>query len=156
MKNLFFVFCIAAAALLGMSFTNHYSAPSDGQPDDIVGIWKNGEGTGMIEIYKKEDKFFGKVVWLKVPNKADGTPRTDDKNPDEKLRSQPLMGIENLRNFVWLSDGVWQKGTIYDPKKGKTYSCNITMTDGNTLEVRGYIGISLIGRTDTWKRQAAK
>ncbi|RZL30018.1 MAG: DUF2147 domain-containing protein, partial [Pedobacter sp.] len=46
----------------------------------------------------------------------------------------------------------WIDGTIYDPKTGKTYSCNLTLKDNNTLNVRGYIGISIIGRSETFKR----
>ena len=50
----------------------------------------------------------------------------------------------------------WEEGKIYDPKSGNDYSCEIKMTDANTLEVRGYVGISMFGRTDVWKRQKMK
>jgi len=59
-------------------------------------------------------------------------------------------------NGTWLSgdgDGEWSGGTIYDPNNGKTYSCKLKLTGPDTLKVRGYIGISLIGRSETWKRQ---
>jgi uncharacterized protein (DUF2147 family) len=139
------------------SFTWHKPLFDDGQPDDIIGVWKNGEGTGLVQIYKGSDnKFYGKIVWLKVPNNPDGTPRTDVNNPDEKLHSRQLRGLENLREFTWVSDGIWENGSIYDPKVGKSYSCTIKMPDWYTLEVRGYIGISAFGRTDTWKRQEKK
>ena len=125
-------------------------------PDAVIGVWKNGEGTGMVQIFKKADKYYGKIVWLKVPNNPDGTPRTDINNPDEKLRNTPLKGIENLRDFKYISENKWEEGNIYDPKVGKDYSCEIKMIDANTLEVRGFIGVSLFGRTDVWKRQQAK
>lgn len=125
-------------------------------PDAILGVWKNGEGTGMVQVYKRGDKYFGKVVWLKVPNNPDGTPRTDVNNPDEKLRTRPLKGLENLRNFVHKGDNVWEEGQVYDPKTGNDYSCEMKLVDANTLEVRGYIGVSLFGRTDVWKRQVKK
>lgn len=51
-------------------------------------------------------------------------------------------------------DGRWSVGQIYDPNSGKTYSCKLKLIDRNTLYVRGYIGISLIGRTETWRRQS--
>lgn len=125
-------------------------------PDAIVGVWKNGEGTGLIQIYKKGEKYFGKVVWLKVANNPDGTPRTDVNNPDEKLRTRPLKGLENLRDFSYKADNKWEGGNIYEPKSGNDYSCEIKLVDDNTLEVRGFIGVSLFGRTDVWKRQVKK
>jgi uncharacterized protein (DUF2147 family) len=124
--------------------------------DALLGVWKNGEGTGMVQIYKKGDKYCGRIVWLKVMNNADGTARTDINNPDEKLHSRPLKGLENLRDFVAKGDGKWDEGRIYDPKNGNDYACEIKLVDANTLEVRGYIGVSLFGRTDVWKRQVKK
>ncbi|MCC2548622.1 DUF2147 domain-containing protein [Hymenobacter sp. BT175] len=126
-------------------------------PDAVIGVWKNGEGTGMIQIYKKSDnKYYGRLVWLKVPNNPDGTPRTDVNNPDESKRKVKLKGLENMREFTYAGENKWENGKIYDPKNGSDYSCEMTLTDPNTLEVRGFIGVSLFGRTDVWKRQIAK
>lgn len=126
-------------------------------PDAVVGVWKTGEGTGMVQIYKKGDKYFGRVVWMKVPNNPDGTPRTDVNNPDEKLRTRPLRGLENMRGFTYVAaNDRWESGNIYDPKNGSDYSCEMKLVDANTLEVRGFIGVSLFGRTDVWKRQVKK
>jgi uncharacterized protein (DUF2147 family) len=96
------------------------------------------------------------VLWQKIPNNPDGTPRTDVNNPDEKLRKRPLKGLENLREFVYAGNNVWDSGRVYDPKTGNDYSCEMKLIDANTLEVRGYIGVSLFGRTDVWKRQVKK
>jgi uncharacterized protein (DUF2147 family) len=57
---------------------------------------------------------------------------------------------------VYKSENLWEEGNIYDPKNGNTYSSTMRLINGNSLEVRGYIGVSLIGRTDTWTRQVAK
>lgn len=138
--------------LFNFSILNVFAQKSDA----IVGVWKNGEGTGMVQIYKKGEKYFGKIVWLKVANDASGKPRTDFNNPDEKLQSRPLKGLENLRNFVFKGDNKWEDGSIYDPKNGNDYSCEMKLVDENTLEVRGFIGVSLFGRTDVWKRQIKK
>ncbi|PYF72641.1 DUF2147 domain-containing protein [Pedobacter nutrimenti] len=119
--------------------------------DAIVGQWVNASGEAHIEIYKKSDKFYGKIVWLKEPKDEKGNPKTDVKNSDESLRTRPVMGLELLRDFVY-DNGKWTDGKIYDPKSGKTYSCNITDKGNGTLNIRGYIGISLIGRTEVWKR----
>jgi uncharacterized protein (DUF2147 family) len=119
--------------------------------DDILGKWLNPTGEGQIEIYKKGDKYFGKLVWIKEPNGANGKPKTDEKNPNESLRNKPILGLEILKNFQF-DDGKWEGGTIYDPKSGKTYSCKLTLKDQNLLNIRGYIGVSLIGRTEVFKR----
>lgn len=133
-----------------------YVLLAQNNPDAVLGVWKNGEGTGMVQIYKKADKYYGRIVWLKVPNNSDGSVRTDANNPDESLRKRPLKGLENLRDFVAKADSKWEDGRIYDPKNGSDYACEIKLVDENTLEVRGYIGVSLFGRTDVWKRQIKK
>lgn len=137
--SLLFVFAICTLAAVAQ------------KKDDILGKWINPSGEGQIEIYKRGDKFFGKLAWIKEPNDDNGKPKTDAKNPEASLRSKSLLGLEILKNFEY--DGSkWIDGTIYDPKTGKTYSCNLTLKDNNTLNVRGYIGISIIGRSETFKR----
>jgi uncharacterized protein (DUF2147 family) len=121
----------------------------------IMGTWRNGEGTALIEIYRKGDVFCGKIVWLKEPNDATGKPRTDVHNPDSKLRTRPVKGLENLRNFTYVGEKKWENGSIYDPKKGKDSVCEMTLTADNTLAIRG-TDASLTGRTDVWTRQVTK
>jgi uncharacterized protein (DUF2147 family) len=70
------------------------------------------------------------------------------------VRNRPIIGLTNVWGFTYKGDGVWEDGKIYDPKNGKTYDCVIKLKDNNTLSVRGYIGVTLIGRTDLWTRQA--
>ncbi|RRN77212.1 DUF2147 domain-containing protein [Pseudoxanthomonas sp. SGD-10] len=120
------------------------------QADAIVGKWLNSSKEAHIQIYKKNNKYFGKLAWLKEPNDDDGKPKKDVNNPSRDLRNSSLLGLEILRNFQFV-DGVWEDGTIYDPRTGKTYSCKITLS-GNKLNVRGFVGISLIGKTDVWTR----
>ena len=119
--------------------------------DAILGKWANSSGEAHIDISKKGDKFFGKIIWLKAPKDEKGQAKLDVKNPDLKLKTRPIMGLEILKDFVY-DDGKWVDGKIYDPKTGKTYSCNMNIKANGDLNVRGYIGISLIGRSDTWKR----
>jgi uncharacterized protein (DUF2147 family) len=92
------------------------------------------------------------VVWLIEPNDADGNPRTDINNPDPDLRNVPLRGFRMCKDFVYQGSDEWSEGTLYDPNNGSTYQGTITMRDENTLDMRGYIGIEAIGRTDVWKR----
>ncbi|MBS7564657.1 DUF2147 domain-containing protein [Mucilaginibacter sp. Bleaf8] len=118
--------------------------------DDILGRWVNSSGEGQIQIYKKGSEYFGKLSWIKLPNDEAGKPKTDKKNPDPALRSRPILGLEILKDFTF-DDDTYEGGTIYDPKSGKTYSCKMTL-DGTRLKMRGYIGVSLLGRTEIWTR----
>ncbi|MBG6235987.1 uncharacterized protein (DUF2147 family) [Pedobacter sp. CAN_A7] len=119
--------------------------------DAILGRWVNPSGEAHVEISKRNGKYYGKMVWLKNPRDEQGVAKTDVKNPEPGLKSRPLLGLEMLKDFVY-EEGKWTDGKIYDPKSGKTYSCNITQKDNNQISIRGYMGISLIGRSETWKR----
>ena len=122
------------------------------QKDKIEGVWYNEEKTAKVEIYKAVDKkFWGKIVWLKEPLR-DGKPKTDINNPKKNLQNTPLIGLALLRAFEKEGDDKYDEGEIYDPKNGKTYSCTITRKSDNELSVRGYIGISMLGRTTKWTR----
>ncbi|MFM7488669.1 MAG: DUF2147 domain-containing protein, partial [Cytophagales bacterium] len=121
-----------------------------------LGVWETGSGKARVKIDKVGEKFFGKVVWLREPLNEEGKPKVDKNNPDEKLRTVPLLGYKLLKDFSFVGEKTWEEGTIYDPENGSTYSCTIKMTDENTLDVRGFIGVSLFGRTDVWKRVQLK
>ncbi|MDI9365712.1 MAG: DUF2147 domain-containing protein [Flavobacterium sp.] len=116
--------------------------------DQIVGKWWTPRKDGQIEIYKLGTKYFGKLIWGK-----DGT-KKDVKNPKEELRSRLLTGMDLFTNFSYnASDAQWIDGKIYDPQGGKTYNCKIWLTnDGKTLNARGFIGFSLLGRTEKFTR----
>ena len=124
---------------------------ANAQTDKLEGLWYNDVKSGKILISKDNNgKFIGKVVWLKEPLK-NGKPKVDEMNEDEKLRTRPRLGLQVLSNFEKDGDNKYTGGTIYDPLNGKTYSCKITYK-GQTLDIRGYIGISLFGRTTVWSR----
>ena len=118
--------------------------------NSILGVWYNTEKTAKVEILKKGTTFIGKIVWLKDPN-PEGRPVLDKDNPDPKLKSRPLIGL-NLLEGLKYDSGMWEDGTIYDPKTGKTYSCQVTLKSKEVLEVKGYYGFSLIGRTVEWTK----
>ncbi|WP_276134023.1 DUF2147 domain-containing protein [Polluticoccus soli] len=121
------------------------------QNDPIEGFWFNEEKSAKVHIYKGHDnRFYGKVAWLKVPTR-DGKPKVDAHNPDPNKRSSPIVGLVILKGFEKDGSNAYEEGTIYDPKSGKTYSCKMTL-DGTTLDVRGFIGFSMIGRSTRWFR----
>ena len=118
--------------------------------DAIIGKWLNKTGEGQIEIYKRGDKYFGKLAWMKEPN-LNGKPKLDAKNPTESLKSRQMLNLEILKNFIF-EDGKWTDGTIYDPNTGKTYSCNMNLISNDVLSIRGYVGVSFLGRSEVFKR----
>jgi len=139
---------LSCTLLMAIAFSVTASAQN---ADAIMGTWVNPNGQDHILIYKRGNKYFGKLDWIKFPNDETGKPKTDKENPDPALKSRPDLGLELLKNFVFDGDNVWDDGTIYDPKSGKTYSCKMTL-DGTSLRIRGYVGISLFGRTEVWTR----
>ncbi len=152
MKTFLLASVLAVTSFFGAASVSTKSVEGEA----IVGKWLNQEGTSHIQIFKATNgsfagKFYGKLVWLKEPMK-NGKPKVDDLNPDPKKHSVPLLGLQILKNFVYdADDKEWEDGTIYDPKNGKTYSCYMTLS-GNNLNVRGYVGISMLGRTGVWTR----
>jgi len=148
------LFCCALLVVAGAAAY----AQSTASPDACVGVWKTGNGKGMVQIYQKGDRYFGRLVWLKEPNDPKtGQPKLDKNNDDETKRTRPIMGLVMLRNFSWdADDAEWNDGYIYDPENGEEYSCTMKLKDANTLDVRGYVMVSAFGRTDTWKRQVKK
>lgn len=137
-------FSIAAALLPLLSFKALAQDP-------IEHVWLSEEKTGKIQVYKATDgKFYGKLIWIKEPNE-NGKPKVDKHNPDKSKRNDPLMGMVLLKGFRKSDEKHYEDGTIYDPKTGKTYSCKMTL-NGDNLDVRGYMGISLVGKTTRWTK----
>ncbi len=137
MKKMFFAFIALFFATLSFA--------------QIEGKWKTiddetGEAKSVVEIYKKSNgQYYGKISQLlgKVENENCVKCSDDRKN-------KPLVGLEIIRGLK-KSGSEFTGGTITDPKSGKTYKCTITRS-GDKLNVRGYIGFSLIGRTQTWHK----
>jgi uncharacterized protein (DUF2147 family) len=123
------------------------------ETDRITGVWYNGEKTSKIEIYEtKSGSFAGKIIWLKEPNDEKGKAKVDHRNPEAKLQNRPLIDLVILTGLDPDGKTKYKNGKIYDPKSGKTYSAKGELINNNTLALRGFIGVSLVGRTDTWTR----
>ena len=118
---------------------------------DVVGKWKLEDGTAIVEVYKSGDVYNGKIVWLQKPTEADGSPTLDDLNPDPKLRTRQVLGL-NMLNGLKKTGNEYTGGTIYDPGNGKTYNCSMKV-EGDVLKVRGSLDKrGLLGRTMDWFR----
>lgn len=138
-------FFITVPALL-MLFGN--LSFSQNNANDITGTWYNEEKDGKIEIFIENGKYHGKIVWVDLEPGENGL---DENNPDPELRDRSLIGLKILEGFEY-DDGEYEDGDIYDPKSGNTYSCTMRLEEDDRLYVRGYVGISLIGRTTYWTR----
>lgn len=139
-------FTLLAAVLL-TSLTSLFAQNAD----VVKGIWLNDEKDAKVEIYKSGDKYFGKIIWVKEMYESDGkTLKKDSKNLNEKLRGRSILNLTVLSGFAY-DDSEWVGGEIYDPKTGKTYKSKMKLKGGN-LEVRGYIGSPMLGKTTVWKK----
>ena len=141
----------AMSALIAFGSLNFELQESPG--DKLLGVWEPSNGRARVKIDRIGNKYYGRIVWLIEPNDPEtGLAKTDKNNPDASLKNVPLKGYRMLKDFVYNEDGTWSEGTIYDPLSGSTYNCLIKMKDKNTLDIRGYIGVQALGRTDVWKR----
>jgi uncharacterized protein (DUF2147 family) len=129
------------------------------EPSPIVGVWTTDKAKGKVEVFERDGQFCAKILSLAEPNyPADdkkgmgGKPRIDRENPDPKLRNRPVAGLEIMHGLKPSDPNKWDGGKIYDPETGNTYSCKMTLVSSNELHLRGFLGISLIGRTTTWTR----
>lgn len=146
---------IMGLLILGFTGPKCFAAGQDG----ILGRWRDVSGSVEVEIYKKKDKYHGKIVWLKEPNYRDndrkgmaGKPRVDRENPDPSMRTRPLIEMDLFWDCVYTENNRWENGMLYDPLKGRSYRCSITMDKPERLRVRGFTGVELLGKTIFFKR----
>jgi len=142
---------LAVCILCGISLLTGHVLADDSAADAILGQWFTEHDESIIEIYESGESYCGKIVWLKAPFNSDGSEKVDSNNSDASLKTRKIIGMDIVTGFKHKGDESWDSGKIYDPNNGKTYSC-LARLDGEALIIRGYIGISLIGRTTVWKR----
>jgi uncharacterized protein (DUF2147 family) len=141
-KAAFFGLFLALAILPVASKAEQGSSP--------VGLWKSEDA--QVEIFEVDGKLNGKIAALNKEYTSDGVEKTDLSNPDPAKKSRPLVGLVFMTGFTPEGSGRWDHGTIYDPKSGNTYTSFLEYSGGDTLKLRGYVGISLIGRTAVWTK----
>ncbi|QBR71624.1 DUF2147 domain-containing protein [Beijerinckiaceae bacterium] len=128
-------------------------APARAAPADPSGLWWTKNNGSIIKIVPCAKLFCGTLVWLKEPNKPDGTPKTDIANEDESKRARPVIGIQILIDLK--SDGDHWQGQAYNPEDGKTYDVDFkVMTGGDTAEIRGCV-LKILCKTDTFTKAQA-
>ena len=126
--------------------------------DKIIGTYYVSDDTSdedcKVQITKdKSGTYSGRIIWVKNPYFKDGSPKRDIMNPDPAKRNTPGDQIPLVFHFRYdAKKNQWVDGEIYDPIHGKMYKCKMWFENDKTLRVRGYIGISALGRTMTWKK----
>jgi uncharacterized protein (DUF2147 family) len=143
--------CLGLAALVLVSATGLAGAAPTASP---VGIWRtfddaDGKESGAVEIFEHDGLLYGRVTRIVDPAKAKAicVDCTDDR------KDKPVLGLQIIRGLKPDGDE-WDGGEILDPKNGKIYKAKLHLEDGGQkLLVRGFIGISIFGRTQTWLRQ---
>lgn len=123
--------------------------------DRILGLWENETKDKVVEIYKANGKYFGRIHWLKEPKNPDGTWRRDIHNNDANQRSRVLLGIDVFKNFTYdPDDGEWDDGEIYSEYSGNTYNAKMWLNGNGELRVKGYLGfLWFLGRTNSYYRK---
>lgn len=121
-----------------------------------VGKWKTiddetNKPKSIVEIYEKDGKLYGKVIKLFREPSEEQDPKCDECDADDPRYMQRVMGMEILKGVEKDGDD-WEDGEILDPKNGSIYDCDLELETADKLKVRGYLGISLIGRTQYWYR----
>jgi len=141
-------------AALGITFAFAFAMPASAAPDSPVGLWKNiddktGEAKALIRIEEVEGVLSGRIESVLTPGRADAT----CEQCEGELKDQPIRGMQILAGLRKVGDW-WEGGTILDPNNGKSYKSQLrTIEGGDKLEVRGFIGMPILGRTQTWVRQ---
>jgi len=156
-KRIFRLFLIIICILA--FFTPHSSSAAFSDGGDILGLWEVEEGDGRIEIFSCADKFCGRIAWQKEPcypigdkGGMGGKPLLDRENPKKELRGRQQLGLVIMEGYTFRGNNLWDDGTIYNPEDGRTYKSRLSMKSRDRLQLRAFIGISLLGGSTLCKR----
>lgn len=127
------------------------AATNDPQAHQVLGNWLTQDRDGIIQVSLSVDgSYQGRIVGGNDPDRLDTT------NPDPALRQEHLQGHLIMQGMRYLGEGRWSTGTIRDPNNGHVYKCRLQLLSPERLEVRGFLGISLLGRSQIWTRYTGK
>ena len=119
--------------------------------DSIIGQWYTEGCTAIFDFYRCDQEYKARMIPLKKPDMIDSN------NPVDSLKSRRLHGITAVYGLTYDSKKKqWGNGKVYNPENGKTYSCNCVLTKEGTLRFRGFLGVSLLGGSQTWTRERCK
>jgi uncharacterized protein (DUF2147 family) len=138
-----------AAAAFGMLALSAAAAPAA----SVEGNWLTQEKTGIVAIARCGDALCGRLVWLRITPSDNNPQAIDNRNPAPELRGRKLCGMTLMWGFRPDGPDRWG-GAIYDPASGSTYRATMTLRPDGRLDMRGYVLVSLFGRSEAWTRFA--
>lgn len=117
----------------------------------ITGKWKtiddeSGKAVSVVEVFESKGRIYGRIIELLNPKDRD----KKCVNCTGEDHNKPVLGLTVIKGLT--KDGAEYNGRILDPKSGKIYKCVVELQGQDKLKVRGYIGVSLLGRTQVWER----
>ena len=128
------------------------SAPLiDAKAASPEGFWLTEKKGVIVKLFDCDGELCGQTVWMKKMTHKDGAPRLDAKNPDPALRDRHWCGITPITGLKPDGPGEWSGGEVYDPKTGETFKFKLK-TEGEIVKVRGYVGVPLLGKSETWTK----
>jgi uncharacterized protein (DUF2147 family) len=129
------------------------AAIADAAAASAEGNWLTQKHDGIIEIFRCDgETLCGKLAWFRIKPDDPNPQALDLNNPDPTRRNRSLCGLVFMTGFKPSGPDSWEDGTVYDPDGGKTYHATMKLRGDGTLDLHGYIGISLIGRSEIWTR----
>jgi uncharacterized protein (DUF2147 family) len=137
-------------ATLMLVFFSSFAQNTEG--DKVIGVWLSEKKDARVEIFRTDNKYYGKLLWGAEMYEADRkTPLKDTQNPDAALRTRSRLDLVFITALTY-DDGEYTDGKLYDARSGRTYSLKMKLKSADQLEMRGYMGISLFGQTINWTR----
>jgi uncharacterized protein (DUF2147 family) len=143
---------LALAALSGGRLDAQDKAATVNAGDALLGEWWTENNEGRIRITREKEGTYRGTSTCCVQRDAQGKPLLDVHNPNPERRARPVLGIVIIWKLKYDADGEYVDGYVYNPRDGKTYRIDVELIDHETLKIRGYLGISLLGQSQIWKR----
>ena len=120
--------------------------------DPAYGYWLTENRKAIVRIEPCGGDTCGRMVWVENAIDGAGQPKRDLRNSDAAMRDRPICGLELVGGLDRADSGTWQDGWLYNPKDGATYSAEIRAVSPSELEVRGYLGVPMLGKSQIWTR----
>lgn len=139
---------VASAALSMMPVVALAERPAD----PAYGYWLTENRKAIVRIEPCGTDTCGRMVWVENAIDDSGQLKRDVKNTDVAKRQRPICGLELVGGLMKADEGTWQDGWLYNPRDGATYSAEIRAVSQSELEVRGYLGVSMLGKSQVWTR----
>lgn len=118
----------------------------------MAGFWLSSKEKVLIELYPCGEQLCGDIVWLAKPYRKSGEFKRDARNPDPALRDRGWCGITVISGLDDKGQNTWKNGKFYNPKMGRSFDLDIERKSDEAIEIRAYLGIPLLGKTEIWTR----